>query len=128
MPIPVVAAILIDPEGRILIARRRPGKAMAGKWEFPGGKMEDGESEEDALKREIKEEFDVEVHPHERVGAFVHHYPRGSIELIAWKCSFVARSFQLNDHDQIAWVQAQDLQHYDLAEADLPVVSAICKD
>ena len=63
-PLVLVAAVaLLDPDGRVLIAQRPPGKAMAGLWEFPGGKIEDGESPEEALVRELREELGIAVKP-----------------------------------------------------------------
>lgn len=122
--IKVVAAILIKND-RVLIARRGPHKKMPGKWEFPGGKVEPGESEGNALSREILEEFDVEI----EVGPFfamsIYDYAEFSIELRAYYAHLVQGEFNLRDHDKIEWVRRGDLRNYDLTEADIPFVSML---
>jgi 8-oxo-dGTP diphosphatase len=120
--ITVLCGIIVNTEGEIFIARRKPGKSFAGKWEFPGGKLEEGESESDCLKRELLEELGMQVQVGERLGENVHHYPTFSIRLIAYHCRFVSASYQLTDHDLYAWVKEEEFVNYDLAEADVPLV------
>lgn len=82
--IDVVCAFIRKEEGNIFIARRADHKSMAGKWEFPGGKVEEGETPQEALKKlEIEEEFGMSIEVGEFVGENVHHYPNFSIRLIA---------------------------------------------
>jgi 8-oxo-dGTP diphosphatase len=123
--ITVLCGIIVNSEGEIFIARRKPGKSLAGKWEFPGGKLEEGEREAECLKRELLEELGMEVEAGECLGENVHHYPTFSIRLIAYRCRFVSASYQLTDHDQYAWVKKEELPNYDLAEADVPLVNLI---
>jgi 8-oxo-dGTP diphosphatase len=120
--ITVLCGIITNYEGKIFLARRKPGKSMAGKWEFPGGKLEEGESESECLKRELLEELGMEVIVHERVGENVHQYPSFQIRLIAYRCELVSATYELTDHDAYVWVQPEEIGQYDLAEADVPLM------
>lgn len=119
--IDVVCAIIRNEEGKIFIARRAAHKIMAGKWEFPGGKIEAGEKPHEALKREMEEEFGVTIEVGEYFGENIHDYPTFSIRLIAYECKQLYGEFGLNDHDQIDWVTIDELKQVDLAEADVPL-------
>jgi 8-oxo-dGTP diphosphatase len=123
--ITVLCGIIVNSEDEIFIARRNPGKSLAGRWEFPGGKLEEGESEAECLKRELLEELGMQVEVGERLGENVHDYPTFSIRLIAYRCQFISASYQLSDHDEYAWVEKGELPIYDLAEADVPFVKII---
>lgn len=123
-PIQVTAAI-IKHKGQILIARRAPGKHLAGYWEFPGGKIEAGETAEACLGRELHEELGIQV----QVGSFfmenLHHYGDKPVLLKAYFCDFKAGTIRLNDHDQYAWVSKDELGNYRFAPADLPFIFAL---
>jgi 8-oxo-dGTP diphosphatase len=119
----VLCGIITNSEGEIFLARRKPGKSLAGKWEFPGGKLEEGESEPECLKRELLEELGMEVIVHERVGENVHQYPTFQIRLIGYRCELVTATYALTDHDEYAWVKPEEILLYDLAEADVPLVA-----
>lgn len=119
----VVCGVIWSNDGKVLLARRKPGKSMAGKWEFPGGKIETGEPEEEALKRELMEELGMTVSVHEKIGEFPFQYPSGSILLIAYRCTFLSATFRLSDHDKVIWLGTADLMQYDLAAADLPIIA-----
>lgn len=123
-PIKVVCGIIYWNE-KIFIARRKQGKSMAGKWEFPGGKVEQNEFEDNALKRELLEEFGMRVDNVNRFGSNHHDYEDFKIELVAYKCEFVEASFNLTDHDMFEWVKPSNLMNYDLALADVPFVKLI---
>lgn len=118
----VLCGIITNSEGKIFLARRKPGKSLAGKWEFPGGKLEEGESEPECLKRELLEEIGMEVIVHDRLGENVHQNPTLQIRLIAYRCSLVNATYELTDHDTYAWVKPKELLNYELAEADVPLV------
>ena len=122
-----VTAAFLEKDGKILIARRKPGAALAGKWEFPGGKLEAGETPEQCLKRELLEEFGVET----RIGAFIcsskFEYKHLPIELLVYRAYLVAGGFELRDHDQLAWVTLAELKDYDFAAADIPVVEHLLR-
>jgi mutator protein MutT len=122
--IKVVAAIIRKGDN-VLIAHRASHKSLPGKWEFPGGKVEDGENEKDALKRELYEEFSVETEVMDFVGSNIHHYDDFSIELSAFKVNIVCGNLTLTDHDMIAWVNSENLGNYDIAEADIPLTKLV---
>lgn len=122
--IKVVCGIIYSGD-KIFIARRKKGKSMEGYWEFPGGKIEDGESEKSALIRELHEEFGMKLTVQERIGENLHQYDDFTIRLIAYKCLFKEASFELTDHDAYEWVGRNDLSEYQLAPADLPLIGLI---
>lgn len=123
--IDVVAAVIVDASNRVLIARRHQHKALAGKWEFPGGKVEEGETDEHALQRELFEEFTIQTSTKEFIGANIHQYGHIAIHLRAYISEYHAGEFKLYDHDKIEWVAFSDLRNYDFADADIPLISAI---
>ena len=119
----VVAAAIEDSEGRILLARRPPGKALAGLWEFPGGKLEPGEPPELALARELHEELTIVVDPKTleplTFASFAYesfHLLMPLYRLVEWKGSPEAVEGQ-----ELAWVLPQDLRNYPAPPADLPL-------
>lgn len=123
-PIKVVCGI-IWKEGKVFIARRKAGKSLAGFWEFPGGKLEEGEAPELALVRELEEELGMQVNISEFFGSKIHHYESFSIELIAYRCEFVAASYHLTDHDEIVFVTPSKLKDYKIAPADLFILDSL---
>lgn len=122
-PLPVVCA-LIECDGRVLLAQRPLGKHLGGKWEFPGGKVESGESPADALVREIREELASEIRITRALPSCTHDYPNVRIELIPFVCELHADSPPpvSHEHAAIAWVQPSELLAHDLAPADIPIV------
>ena len=120
-----VVAAVIRSEQRVLIARRSPEKSMGGKWEFPGGKVEPGESHETALRREIEEEFGVDIEVGELILSQPYSYPELTINLTAYWATTNMVIESSTDHDLLEWVAKGDLDTYDLAEADRPVIAAI---
>lgn len=123
-PIKVVCGI-IWKENKVFIARRKAGKSLAGFWEFPGGKLEEGEEPEPALVRELEEELGMEVRITGFFGNRTHLYESFSIELIAYSCEFIAASYHLTDHDDIAFVDPKELSGYQIAPADLFIVDQL---
>jgi len=125
-PLLVVAAV-IERGGRVLLAQRPGHKHLALKWEFPGGKVEPGETAEAALLREIREELNGEVCVIRPLPRFTHTYDRTTIEMIPFVCHLVPGSPepQPAEHVAIAWVLPHELAGYDLAAADLPVAAAL---
>lgn len=114
----VTAAIMVK-ENRIIIAKRGPDDHLAGKWEFPGGKIEFNETPEQCLKRELKEEFDIEVSVGEYLGSSIYHYDHMSIELMAYRTYWEKGEFDLRDHDDFKWISLEQLTEFDFAPADL---------
>lgn len=123
-PTHVVAAVL-QKDRRVLIARRKEGKSMAGFWEFPGGKVEEGEDPKEALKRELQEEMDVLVTVGDFVGECVHDYPNFTIRLSAYACFTKDEILSSTDHDQIKWILPKEWSDYDLAPADIPIMKQL---
>ncbi len=128
MPLPqvqIVTAAVIERDGRILIARRRPGGPEGGKWEFPGGKVEEGETPEACLRRELREELDLET----RVEGFLCSSPiphaARPLELFAYRVSLLSGDPVLRDHDRIAWVRPARLRDYEFAAADRAIVERL---
>lgn len=124
-PIPVVAAVITNENNEILIARRAAHKSQAGKWEFPGGKVEKGEDHKTALQRELKEEFSIEVEIREYIGEESFCYPECSINLIAYRSKKISGDFNLTDHDTIEWILPSNLINYNLAEADIWLIEKL---
>lgn len=121
----VVAAALFDSLGRVLIAQRPPGKPMAGRWEFPGGKIHSGESEHAALERELREELGVDVIRAERLLELRHEYAERHVELCMWLVGEYRGMPAPLDGQALKWVMPADLAQEDLLEADRPIVQAL---
>jgi len=123
--IEVAAAIIDNGQGQILIARRRLGKSQAGMWEFPGGKLERGESVEQCLIRELEEEMNIRIEPYEWFGQCEYAYEDAAIRLIAYRARYIAGEIQLTDHDEYRWVQLEELHEYSFAPADVEFVERL---
>jgi 8-oxo-dGTP diphosphatase len=121
----VVAAALYGRDGRILIAQRPPGKHMAGRWEFPGGKVDTGESELTALARELREELGVEVTSSRPFMRLAHSYNDRDVELSMWIVDGYQGEPQSLEGQGLKWVEPARLGHEDLLEADKPFVEAL---
>ncbi len=129
----VAACALVDADRRVLIARRPPGKPLAGLWEFPGGKVEPGESDLVALIREVAEELGVEVVPQAFVGevlldGVVGGGAPGSSTLRVWWARIASGQLVAHEHTRLAWVGAAELEGLSWIPADrplLPVVRAL---
>jgi 8-oxo-dGTP diphosphatase len=123
--IEVAAAIIVNEQDELLIARRKMGKSQAGLWEFPGGKLEDGETPEACLRRELLEEMAIEIAPYEWFGVNEHDYGTVKIRLIAYKAKYVGGTIRLMDHDEFRWVRIGELEEYAWAPADIPFVDRL---
>ena len=121
----VVAAVLFDEGGRVLIAQRPEGKHMAGWWEFPGGKVGANESERDALVRELREELGVETLPEAEVMRLTHDYPDRTVELILWRATITEGVPRSLDGQALKWVDCQNLGQERLLPADAPFIDAL---
>jgi 8-oxo-dGTP diphosphatase len=119
--IEVAAGLILDEAGRLLACRRPEGKHLGGKWEFPGGKVEDGESPAGALVRELEEELGVAVETGQALTPVVWDYGRGPIRLHPFVCRIVAGELHPHEHEEIRWCEKDDLGGLDWAAADVPV-------
>ena len=120
-----VTAALLMHDGRILIARRPTGDRLEGFWEFPGGKLEDGETPGEGLKRELYEEFGINT----RIGAFFaqteYHYDHMAVRLLVYRAELEDGELQPVAHDAIRWVTPQEMRRYRFAPADRPIVARL---
>lgn len=125
----IVAAAVIETDGRILIAKRKQGKMHSGKWEFPGGTLEEGETPEQCLKRELLEELALITDVGDLICTSEHSYtPEFTIKLLVYRTTIISGSFDLHAHDEIRWVKPADLFAYDFPEADVPIVEKLIKE
>ena len=122
---PVVAAALFDDGGRVLIAQRPAGKALAGRWEFPGGKVTAGESERDALRRELREELGIEIIAARPFMRLTHAYEERDVELSLWIVERFSGSPRSLDAQALKWVAPAQLPGEDILEADRPFIAAL---
>jgi 8-oxo-dGTP diphosphatase len=120
----VTAAVIIR-EGKVLIGRRPPGSGLAGKWEFPGGKVEPGETLHDCLRRELREELGVDAVVGEHLYSGVHTYEHGQFRIEALRASIETNVLHPVDHDRVAWVEPGKLLDYDLLPADIPIAHIV---
>ncbi|MDK4229991.1 (deoxy)nucleoside triphosphate pyrophosphohydrolase [Corynebacterium tuberculostearicum] len=120
----VVGAVFHDGE-RFLACRKKPGKPLEGHWEFPGGKIEPGETPEQALAREIREELNLIAEVGQKVTTTTYEYDFATIELSTFYCTLVDGDLRLTDHDDTKWVTSTEAAHLTWAPADIPAVEAI---
>ena len=120
----VVAAALVDADNRVLIAERPAGKTLAGLWEFPGGKLAPGETPEEALVRELKEELDIEVCL-ECLAPFTfasHTYETFHLMMPLYLCRNWEGEISPREGQRVKWVRASKLTEYSMPPADLPLI------
>jgi mutator protein MutT len=122
-----VLAAVIENGGRILIARRKNTDRFGGQWEFPGGKLEPGETPELCLERELMEEFGIASRIGRRLGSAKADSPDYAIRLDAYEAFHLAGEFELREHDEIRWAAPSELAGYDLTEPDRRLLGQIMK-
>lgn len=120
----VTCAVIIDGQ-RVFAARRGPGGQQALKWEFPGGKLEAGETEEECLHRELAEELNMKVHILARLRSFFHEYTGFTIELIPFLCRLVEPGHTPLEHSSTGWFTSAELKDLDWAEADVALMKYV---
>ena len=113
-----VTAALIEKHGKILLARRKAGKHMGEKWEVPGGKIDPGESPQEALSRELAEEFSIEAQIGEFLGSTQFRQGEIELEIQLYRAKHLSGKFTLHDHEEIHWVAPQEVESYDLVDSD----------
>ena len=121
----VVAGVITDARGRILLARRTEGRDLAGLWEFPGGKVDPGETPEQALVRELREELDIEARVGDPVIAVPQQYPHKRLRLDVRRIAAWTGTLKGLDGQALAWVPEHKLASYAMPDADRPVVAAL---
>ena len=128
MKIIEVAAGLIHCSGRYLIARRKPGVHLAGFWEFPGGKREQGETLEECLQRELFEELSVRIDTLVPYQIIRHKYPEKTVEIHFFQCSIVEGQVTPLDCAEIRWVLPEELPNFRFPPADRAIIDALQRD
>jgi 8-oxo-dGTP diphosphatase len=120
-------AVIWNQSRQILIDKRKPGGAMGGLWEFPGGKIESGETVADCIVREINEELGIEITVGEHLISIEHTYPTFHITLIVHNCQYIGGTPQPIESDEIRWVEVSELHQYEFPEANVAIINAIQK-
>jgi mutator protein MutT len=126
--IDVVAGIIQRDDGKILLARRKPGSHLAGYWEFPGGKIEDGESPEECLERELQEELGIITKTGKFLLESIFDYGDKKIRLLAFHSKYISGEFILDSHDKTSWTLPKDAYKFELAPADIPIIEFLIND
>jgi 8-oxo-dGTP diphosphatase len=120
-----VTAAILRKDGKILIAKRQSGDAFEGKWEFPGGKIEERENPEQCLRRELLEELGIDTIINNIICIVPYTYTKGSILLYAYEVTHSKGDFKLNVHDEVKWVDICDLGMYNFLEADKLIIKKL---
>lgn len=120
----VVGAVIVDGD-KVLAVQRGETMALAGFWEFPGGKLEPGETPEDALVREIEEELRCTVSVGAHIVTTTHEYEFGVVTLSTYFCTLLSGRPALTEHAQLRWLTPDDLHSVDWAPADVPAVEGV---
>ena len=123
-----VAAAFLVHNHKVFIARRAPSQPLAGKWEFPGGKVEAGESVQACLARELAEEFGIEVAIGEFAAEALHRRAAGTFHILAHRTTWLAGDIIPVDHDRWAWASPSDLLGYDLLPADIELAESLIEE
>ena len=125
-----VVAGVIEFDGKILCMQRDKGKFeyVSYKWEFPGGQIEEGETKQEALARELREEMEMEVDVNEHLTDVYYEYPDFTMNMYCFKCKAHSDKFVLNVHHDFKWLKKEDLMSVDWAPADVPIVEKILEN
>jgi len=118
----VVTAAVVERDGKVLVARRRKGLVAEGLWEFPGGKLEEGEDPRRGLERELAEEFGVGSRAGAHLCTVPFSGPLRSFELVVFRTELLSDDLRLTDHDRVAWLAPGDLDESVFSKPDRPVV------
>ena len=122
-----VACAIIIQNNKVLAVQRGANMKMAGKWEFPGGKLEEGETPSQCIVREILEELSMNIQVEEEWPSTIHQYNDFKIELIPLQCNSVQTSPILKEHQDFRWLDSESLFWVDWAEADIPIRDKVAK-
>jgi len=122
-----VACAIIERNGTVLAAQRKGGAKMALKWEFPGGKIEEGEDPETCLKRELIEEMGVHIAIDHPLDPMTHQYSLFAVTLYPFVCNILSGEIMLHEHAAILWLSPEELFSLDWAEADIPLIKQYLK-
>ena len=124
-----VTAGVIEYQGKILIAQRRKDKSLGGLWEFPGGKIEAGETCPQTLKREIKEEFDIDIVVGDYIWEHTYEYPTFTLKMYVYGASWDGSGeIHICDHEQYRFVSLEEMKDFEFGGADIPVIEFRSED
>jgi 8-oxo-dGTP diphosphatase len=121
----LVTAGIIRKDGSFLLARRSSGEKLAGFWEFPGGKLENGETPEACLERELKEELGIQTRIGEKCAQNLYEYDHGRFCIVAYFVDWISGDPRPKVHDRLEWVKIDELMGYRLLPADIPIVVSL---
>ncbi len=124
----IVTAAVIKKNNKILVARRGAGEKLAGLWEFPGGKLEEGETLQECLKRELEEEFGIMTKSGLEITSSIYKYEHGSFRIVALESTIVSGSIELRVHDKVEWVDLNELLEVDLLPADIAIAEHLVQN
>lgn len=124
------AGIIYNEKGEILCTKRDLSKYdyVSYKWEFPGGKMEEGENEKETLTRELREELEINVDINDKYYQVEHDYPDFHLSMAVYNCKMLSKEMKMNVHKDLKWVKPENLLFLDWAKADYPVAEKIAKE
>lgn len=123
-----VTAAVIYNDKKVLITRRAADEKHAGWWEFPGGKVEDGETSEACLRRELMEELGVNALIGDLLAESIFRYETGAIRLLAYRAEIISGEIRLSVHDECRWVSAEELLQFKLLPADRPIAEKLAAE
>ena len=123
----IVTVAIIKKENKILVARRGPKEALAGLWEFPGGKLEDEETLQGCLERELEEEFGIITRSGKELTSSIYEYEHGSFKIVALESKIISGDFELRVHDKVQWIQIEKLLMIELLPADITIANHLIK-
>jgi 8-oxo-dGTP diphosphatase len=123
----VVGAVIYNEQNEILCALRSPEMSLPNLWEFPGGKIEEGENPEETLVREIQEELGCTIEVYEKIEEVHHEYPNLVVNLLTYKAKIVEGEPKAKEHAELKWMPLQELHSLEWAPADIPTVEALLK-
>lgn len=118
-------AVISNDRGKILIDRRKEQGEMGGLWEFPGGKIEAGETIEECIKREVKEELDIEIMVGDRLTTITHAYKTFKVTLHVHKCYYLSGIPQTLECEEIQWVEPAQMSEYQFPQANTQIVNLL---
>lgn len=119
----IVTAAIIRKDHKILVARRAPGEKLGGFWEFPGGKLEKGETLQECLERELEEEFGLTTKSGKELISSIYKYDHGSFKIVALESVITFGEAELRVHDKIEWIDIHKLLDIGLLPADIPIAN-----